>query len=349
MRFIAIILLLLVAILFGSYCLSCVKQGTSISGSGFLLFCRDCWDRLCRALKAFGRKDNALSGSVPIEKYVAMKERCLALEQEKERALADLSRLERDWNSKYDALRLKLDLAQKGSEELASKNSALQEKVQALKTVARKLYPVSEESVSRPFCQSFQNLDHLILNSFATVVEILNSLEGDCTIPVFEYISAYLEKEESLSRSLTMKWHSLLLTSSAVTAEAASDIENKNDEEILDYLRRVSFEQYFRPKIAAVVLLFEHIRASLSGRAESSVRSVIEDFLSTLRSYDIDVSYCMIGCVLENVNYKDYEIHIPDTAPVGALKNTVVDALNYGVNCKLLDCVGDKTIVEMII
>ena len=344
------IFFLLIAVLFGVYCFVCVKQGKSITVLGFLQYIRDLWARLLSFLKSHGGADAEKSkGYVPWEEYEAIKERCSDLEREKEKVREALTECERTWDAKYSGLYAELNQEKDRYCELSSMNSDLKEKVKALKEVARKLYPVSEESVSKPFCQFFQNLDHLVLNTFKDVTDILSSMEDGCPIRVFESIASYLETEETLARSTTKKWHSLLLTSSAVTAEAALDIEHKNDEEILGYLTRVSFEQYFRPKIAAVLLLCEHVRASVSGSSESSIRSVVDGFLSTLKSYDIVVPYCKAGDVLDNVDYKDYEIRVPDDSPVGADRNTVLNIIHYGVDYSLADCSDDKTIVEMII
>lgn len=345
-----IIFFLLIAVLFGTYCFVSVKQGRSITVSGFLQYIRNLWARLLGFLKSRGGDDSGKSkGYVPVEEFEVMEKRCSDLEREKEKASEAMAERERAWNAKYSDLYAELTQMKDRNGELSCLNSDLQEKVNALKEVARKLYPVSEESVSKPFCRFFQNLDHLILNTFQDVTDILGSMEDGCPVPVFESIASYLETEETLARSTTKKWHSLLLTSSAVTAEAALDIEHKNDEEILGYLTRVSFEQYFRPKIAAVLLLCEHVRASVAGNAESSIRSVVDGFLSTLRSYDIFVPYCKAGDVLDNVDYKDYEIRVPDDSPVGANKNTVLNVIHYGVDYSHADCSNDKTIVEMII
>ena len=144
-------------------------------------------------------------------------------------------------------------------------------------------------------------------------------------------------------------WLILLSVSSAVTAEAAKDLEHKDDEEAFHYLLKVSFERYFRPLISSLFFLAETVRECLEADRQNRFSLRINDFLEVLRSYDIDVIYCKSGDVLGDVDYDDYEIRTPDFSSVAIAPNCITKVIKYGVNYSGLDCVKDKTIVEMVL
>lgn len=362
MRGVIFILLSLIVIFFGIYSLICISTGTRISLSSFITYCRDIWQHV--ALVFHGKpesRDNDYSSQpflqskmedetkVSFASYVALREKYTTLAQEKEEALRQLAQQEDKWSNQLESIRLKYNQSIRDVENLSKQNAYLQKRVLDLKTVAKKLFPVAEDSVAFPFCQFFQHLERIFRSSFSSLVEVICSLDRFETSKAFNSLGSYLNVEDSLGQSQIMQWYVLLVTSSAVTAEAASDIEHKSDEEVLHYLQRIAFENYFRPKIASFLLLCEHIRLNITKEDEASVISIIEDFLLTLETYGIRVIYCRIGAIIDDINYNDIEIHVPDEFDKVSSKNMVTDVIKYGVNCQSFGCEGDQTIVEMII
>lgn len=362
MRVVIIILLSLFVIFLGIYSLLCYNTGTKITMLGFITYCKKIWLNLTAVFhgkfessysnnssQLFLRSDTTREKMVPFDRFASLREKYTALAQEKDEAVRQLALQEDKWSNQLENIRLKYNQSLSEIEDLSKHNADLLKRVLDLKKVAKRLIPVAEESVAFPFCQLFQYLERIVRSSFSSLVGIICSLDHFETSKAFISLASYLDVENSLSQSQIMQWYVLLLTSSAVTAEAASDIEHKSDEEVLLYLQRVAFEHYFRPKIASFLLLCECIRSSITNKEEASVSSVIKDFLLTLETYGIRAIYCRIGAIINDINYDDFEIHVPNEFDKVSSKNKVTDVIKYGVNCHTFGCEGDQTVVEMII
>lgn len=280
-------------------------------------------------------------------KYAELENRYKLLVEEKNGLEVRYRSIEDDLQLKIDALTDELQSTRDECAKLMKKNIVLLEQNTGLKEVARKLSPVSEEKISRPFCQYFNNIDKLVYVFFKDIINVFNTTKDINHPRVNEALVSFVNTVHELNDSVVIDWINLLSVASAVTAEAAVDIEQKNDEEAFDYLIRVSFERYFRPLISSVLLLAECVRENVYEEVHNSLSSIINEFLEALRSYDIDTVYYKSGDVLEDSDYNDLEIKVPDVMPVTKSQNSITKVIKYGINLPKKGCVGDKTIVEM--
>lgn len=356
-----VIVIIIVALLFGYYVFRSHEKNDMVSLYGFLDFYGDIVSKIGK--KDTNRDDvdwdyNDTTTSstksvktrvrkVSYSKYVELENQYKLLAEEKKGIEARYRSSEDELQSRIDALTDELRTTHAECAEFMKKTIGLMDQNTKLKEVTRKLYPVSEEKVSRPFCQYFYSIDELVHVFFKNTINMLDCVRDNNHPQVNEALVSFVNTIHELNDSAVIDWINLLSAASAVTAEAAVDMEQKNDEEAFDYLIKVSFEWYFRPLISSVLFLAEYVRENLLEEARNQLSSIINEFLDALRSYDIDVVYYKAGDVLTDSDYNDLEIKVPDVMPVTIAHNSITKVIKYGVNLPKEGCVGDKTIVEM--
>lgn len=356
-----VIIIIIVALLFGYYVFRSHEKKDTVSLFGFLDFYCDIASKITkrdanRDDVDWDYSDSTTSRAESVRtrvrkvsywKYVELENQYKLLEEEKNELDVRYRSIEDELQSRIDALTDELRTTHAECAKLMKKNIGLLEQNAGLKEVARKLYPVSEEKVSRPFCLYFYSIDELVHVFFKDMISMLNRVRDNNYLQANEALVSFVKTAHELNDSMVIDWINLLSAASAVTAEAAVDIEQKNDEEAFDYLIKVSFEWYFRPLISSVLFLAECVRENLHEEDCNQLSSIINGFLDALRSYDIDVVYYKAGDVLTDSDYNDLEIKVPDVMPVTIAHNSITKVIKYGVNLPKEGCVGDKTIVEM--
>lgn len=356
MGYIIVILVLLGIIMFALYLFRCHNEKGRASFAGFLSFCRDKFSKVKmnkktddpegsekKGEKTWLRRNNTNDIIVELQRQLD------SVISERDCIKGQMSALESDWNTRFFALEGNYKNALEEIKVLEAQKERLLDQNKKLQEVARKLYPVSESNVSVPYCQFFADVEKIIRAFFDEVIEVFSDASEPINQTVLDALVSFVDEKSILKKSIAKEWYILLSVSSAVTAEAAKDVEQKDDNESLDYLLRVSFEQYFRPLISSLILLAEKVRENTSADAEKQLALHINDFREDLRIYDINIIYCKSGEILSDVDFEDYEIRIPDALSTARASNYITKVIKYGVNCYRFDCVKDKTIVEMVL
>ena len=339
MTYFFVILIIVLVLLFGYYTFRCVREEKKVSFRGFLLF-----------YKELLSKNKLDTGSKA--KYQALNDKYQIALQDIKRLGKELDNSEVEWRLKIEKLTQELKSVQIDRSNLVAQNTNLLRQNSSLKNVARKLFPVSENKVSEPYCHYFNSIERILFDFYQETVEQVIDTPGSDVSHEIESLVAYVKTENALNKSMVKDWHILLSVSSAVTAEAARDIEYKDDAEVLNYLQRVSFEHYFRPRISSLLYFAETVRMKKEGCLEGRMSIIIKNYLEMLCSCGIEVVYCKSGDQLDCVDFSNFEIVVPEMREMtieNLAPNTITKVIKYGINSSRLDCVSDKTIVEMVI
>ena len=178
-----VIVIIIVVLLFGYYAYRSHEKNDKISFYGFFDFYGEIVSNIGK--KDVNREDSSWGdGETPISpqksvqtrdrkvlysKYVELENRYKLLVEEKNGLEVRYRSIEDDLQSKIDVLTDELQTTRDECAKLMKKNIVLLEQNTGLKEVARKLYPVSEEKISRPFCQYLNSIDELVYVFFKDI------------------------------------------------------------------------------------------------------------------------------------------------------------------------------------
>ena len=132
----------------------------------------------------------------------------------------------------------------------------------------------------------------------------------------------------------------------ALSGTAGIDVRSLNtDSDIVLYLRRHAFTEYYRPVSSHLLLTLEKIRTHLGSlERQAEYKALSEHLVTSLAEHEIEVFYLAAGMIYNLEEYSDLTINpTNDDYP----SNYIVEVLHYGVNHRTLDVVREKTEVKM--
>lgn len=219
------------------------------------------------------------------------------------------------------------------------------ESLQNYENMCSGLFPIDTLEVSMPFCEEFKYLDMIIREAYEKLQYFLSQNFDSCSVETISAISDYEidRNERSCIYQEILSWYLLAKNISAISKNLAFDILGKmNNEQRLLFLRKHSFEKYFRPQISSLLMLLEFVRYN---NRSKRVEAIIEECLLSLEAQNIRVEYIAIGSILEESRFGAFEIEPSSSEETE--KDTVLKIKKFGVISKSFDCSNDKTIVEL--
>lgn len=252
----------------------------------------------------------------------------------------ELSICEKKWSAAYKNL-------ESENEKLQDDNGELNARILKLSAITGKLYPISEYEVAVPFCNFFEELNGILNRA---VISALNlPIDYYTELQISDFLTL-INIEEDYLNTEPIRWYLLLKSTPAVSMVAAKDIVTKTPDEQLFYLKKHLFLECLRPRISQTMLFLDktrihHIQHHTS---TSGIDSIIDDCVSTLKTYDISVIHYNTYDILSTERYDLLEIKNAESSQDGNdVENRILSIVKYGVNADFLGENDDKTILEM--
>lgn len=239
---------------------------------------------------------------------------------------------------------LKEDLikAQRVKEEQIAQNKSLKGIIDDLKG---RFTPVNITSVAKIFCSEFYEVSGIIKEVEAKILNLV-SLQNDDKL--FKLVVEYFNNKPQECDDIHT-WYLTLNGAGVLTGTAGIDVRSlKRDEDVLIYLRRHAFTEYYRPLSSHLLLLLERIRTRVREDLVCTEYETLSDYLiSSLSHHNIDVIYLQSGMIYTLEDYSNLSIKEADNGNNPA--NYIEEVLHYGVNHREFDIIKDKTEVRMCI
>lgn len=239
---------------------------------------------------------------------------------------------------------LKEDLikAQGVKEEQIAQNKSLKGIIDDLKG---RFTPVNITSVAKIFCSEFYEVSGIIKEVEAKILNLV-SLQNDDKL--FKLVVEYFNNKPQECDDIHT-WYLTLNGAGVLTGTAGIDVRSfKRDEDVLIYLRRHAFTEYYRPLSSHLLLLLERIRTRVREDLVCTEYETLSDYLiSSLSHHNIEVIYLQSGMIYTLEDYSNLSIKEVDNGNNPA--NYIEEVLHYGVNHREFDIIKDKTEVRMCI
>lgn len=231
---------------------------------------------------------------------------------------------------------------ERDKDEQVAKNKSLQEIIADLKG---RFTPVNITSVAKIFCSEFYEVSGIIKEVEAKILNLV-SLQNDDKL--FKLVVEYFNNKPQECDDIHT-WYLTLNGAGVLTGTAGIDVRSfKRDEDVLIYLRRHAFTEYYRPLSSHLLLLLERIRTRVREDLVCTEYETLSDYLiSSLSHHNIDVIYLQSGMIYTLEDYSNLSIKEVDNGNNPA--NYIEEVLHYGVNHREFDIIKDKTEVRMCI
>ncbi len=232
--------------------------------------------------------------------------------------------------------------AERDKDEQIAQNKSLQEIISDLKG---RFTPVNITSVAKIFCSEFYEVSGIMKEVEAKILNLV-SLQNDDKL--FKLVVEYFNNKPQECDDIHT-WYLTLNGAGVLTGTAGMDVRSfKRDEDVLIYLRRHAFTEYYRPLSSHLLLLLERIRTRVREDLVCTEYETLSDYLvSSLSHHNIDVIYLQSGMIYTLEDYSNLSIKEANNGNHPA--NYIEEVLHYGVNHREIDIIKDKTEVRMCI
>lgn len=228
------------------------------------------------------------------------------------------------------------------------KHELIEQKIFKEKTIADlmgRFTPVNITSVAKIFCSEFYEVSGMLKEVEAKILNLVSSQNDDTLYKlIFEYFNNKPQECDDIHT-----WYLTLNGAGVLTGTAGMDVRTfKRDEDVLIYLRRHAFTEYYRPLSSHLLLLLERIRNRVREDLVCTEYETLSDYLiSSLSHHNVDVIYLQSGMIYTLEDYSNLSIKEANNGNHPA--NYIEEVLHYGVNHREFDIIKDKTEVRMCI
>lgn len=205
------------------------------------------------------------------------------------------------------------------------------------------------QSVSCSFCEEYKQIARIIdagtdsiLGILETITESKEEKASELNEEVVEFLrdSLFLESAQQIKR-----WFYSLDSVKVIKGPAVIDLKSKLSEETqLAYLRQNAFQDYYRPVLSSMLLVFEHVRYS-SPEVYSNSTKYINYIIETIKEFGLDVLYIPTGTVYEGDDFASLNIIAVNNVSIPS--NYVSRVIKIGINSREFITPFEKTIIEM--
>ena len=261
----------------------------------------------------------------------------------------ELNESKKEIESLYDdkrSLQIKIEdqdcLIQKQNSQIEILNKDINTLRYEIKDLKGRFTPVNRTTVAERFCSEFYDVSNLLKEVEEKTLHFVSAFETDSTSNI---VVEYFKNKPKISDDI-YTWYLTLNGAGALSGTAGIDVRSLNtDSDIVLYLRRHAFTEYYRPVSSHLLLTLEKIRTHLGSlERQADYKALSEHLVTSLAEHEIEVFYLAAGMIYNLEEYSDLTINpTNDDYP----SNYIVEVLHYGVNHRTLDVVREKTEVKM--
>lgn len=261
----------------------------------------------------------------------------------------ELNESKKEFESLYDdkrSLQIKIEdqdcLIQKQNSQIEILNKDINTLRYEIKDLKGRFTPVNRTTVAERFCSEFYDVSNLLKEVEEKTLHFVSAFETDSTSNI---VVEYFKNKPKISDDI-YTWYLTLNGAGALSGTAGIDVRSLNtDSDIVLYLRRHAFTEYYRPVSSHLLLTLEKIRTHLGSlERQAEYKALSEHLVTSLAEHEIEVFYLAAGMIYNLEEYSDLTINpTNDDYP----SNYIVEVLHYGVNHRTLDVVREKTEVKM--
>lgn len=261
----------------------------------------------------------------------------------------ELNESKKEIESLYDdkrSLQIKIEdqdcLIQKQNSQIEILNKDINTLRYEIKDLKGRFTPVNRTTVAERFCSEFYDVSNLLKEVEEKTLHFVSAFETDSTSNI---VVEYFKNKPKISDDI-YTWYLTLNGAGALSGTAGIDVRSLNtDSDIVLYLRRHAFTEYYRPVSSHLLLTLEKIRTHLGSlERQAEYKALSEHLVTSLAEHEIEVFYLAAGMIYNLEEYSDLTINpTNDDYP----SNYIVEVLHYGVNHRTLDVVREKTEVKM--
>lgn len=233
-------------------------------------------------------------------------------------------------------------LIQKQNSQIEIQNKDINTLRYEIKDLKGRFTPVNRTTVAERFCSEFYDVSNLLKEVEEKTLHFVSAFETDSTSNI---VVEYFKNKPKISDDI-YTWYLTLNGAGALSGTAGIDVRSLNtDSDIVLYLRRHAFTEYYRPVSSHLLLTLEKIRTHLGSlERQADYKALSEHLVTSLAEHEIEVFYLAAGMIYNLEEYSDLTINpTNDDYP----SNYIVEVLHYGVNHRTLDVVREKTEVKM--
>lgn len=233
-------------------------------------------------------------------------------------------------------------LIQKQNSQIEIQNKDINALRYEIKDLKGRFTPVNRTTVAERFCTEFYDVSNLLKEVEEKALHFVSALETDSTSSI---VVEYFKNKPKISDDI-YTWYLTLNGAGVLSGTAGMDVRSlKNDSDIVLYLRRHAFTEYYRPVSSHLLLMIEKIRTHTeSAEYRAEFAKLAERLVKSLSEHEIDVLYLQAGMIYTLDEYSDLTIEpVNDNHP----SNYILEVLHYGVNHRALDVIREKTEVKM--
>lgn len=233
-------------------------------------------------------------------------------------------------------------LIQKQNSQIEIQNKDINALRYEIKDLKGRFTPVNRTTVAERFCSEFYDVSNLLKEVEEKALHFVSAFGTDSTSNI---VVEYFKNKPKISDDI-YTWYLTLNGAGALSGTAGMDVRSlKNDSDIVLYLRRHAFTEFYRPVSSHLLLMIEKIRTHTeSAESRAEFAKLAERLVTSLAEHEIDVLYLQAGMIYTLDEYSDLTIEpVNDNHP----SNHILEVLHYGVNHRALDVIREKTEVRM--